>query len=114
MTQFQHKGDAVTEFLFPLPSPAAAPIRGRAERFPSVASLRRPQLRGARGRWGLPRPRGAVLSRGRPNTMPSGRHRLSAGTSNYHYEMELSSPSARQDFAFRSAGARTRSATPAG
>jgi fumarylpyruvate hydrolase len=28
------EGESVSEFLFPPPSPAAAPIRGRAERFP--------------------------------------------------------------------------------
>jgi fumarylpyruvate hydrolase len=83
----------VSQFVFPPPSPAAAPIRGRAERFP----LRRIFCVG-RNYEAHAREMGVAADREAPfyftkaseHYAPSGTTiAYPPGTGNYHYEMEL-------------------------
>jgi fumarylpyruvate hydrolase len=83
----------VSQFVFPPPSPAAAPIRGRAERFP----LRRIFCVG-RNYEAHAREMGVAADREAPfyftkaseHYAPSGSTiAYPPGTGNYHYEMEL-------------------------
>jgi fumarylpyruvate hydrolase len=83
----------VSQFVFPPPSPAAAPIRGRAERFP----LRRIFCVG-RNYEAHAREMGVAVDREAPfyftkaseHYAPSGSTiAYPPGTGNYHYEMEL-------------------------
>jgi len=83
----------VSQFVFPPPSPAAAPIRGRAERFP----LRRIFCVG-RNYEAHAREMGVAADREAPfyftkaseHYAPSGSTiSYPPGTGNYHYEMEL-------------------------
>jgi fumarylpyruvate hydrolase len=83
----------VTEFLFQPPPPVAAPIRGRAERFP----IRRIFCVG-RNYEAHAKEMGSVVDREAPfyftkaseHYAPSGATvAYAVGTSNYHYEMEL-------------------------
>jgi fumarylpyruvate hydrolase len=93
VTQYQQKGESVSRFVFPPPSPAAAPIRGRAERFP----IRRIFCVG-RNYEAHAREMGGVVDREAPfyftkaseHYAPSGSTiSYPPGTKNYHYEMEL-------------------------
>ncbi len=93
VTQFQQKGQSVSDFLFPPPSPAAAPIRGRAERFP----IRRIFCVG-RNYEAHAKEMGVAVDREAPfyftkaseHYAPSGATiAYPPGTTNYHYEMEL-------------------------
>ena len=93
VTQFQQKGQFVSEFIFPPPSPAAAPIRGRAERFP----IRRIFCVG-RNYEAHAKEMGVAVDREAPfyftkaseHYAPSGATiAYPPGTTNYHYEMEL-------------------------
>ena len=83
----------MSEFVFPPPSPAAAPIRGRIERFP----IRRIFCVG-RNYEAHAKEMGAAVDREAPfyftkaseHYAPSGSPiAYPPGTSNYHYEMEL-------------------------
>jgi fumarylpyruvate hydrolase len=91
--QYQDKGEAVSAFVFPPPSPAAVPIRARAERFP----IRRIFCVG-RNYEAHAREMGSAVDREAPFYFTKASHHyvLSGstvsyppGTSNYHYEMEL-------------------------
>ncbi len=93
VTQFRQKGEVASEFLFPPASPAAAPIRGRAARFP----IRRIFCVG-RNYEAHAKEMGGVVDREAPfyftkaseHYVPSGSTvPYPPGTSNYHYEMEL-------------------------
>src|SRR5262245_61819436 len=84
---------SVSEFLFPPPSPAAAPIRGRTQRFP----IRRIFCVG-RNYEAHAKEMGVAVDREAPfyftktsdHYAPSGATvAYPPGTSNYHYEMEL-------------------------
>jgi fumarylpyruvate hydrolase len=109
VSQFRRKDDAVTEFLFPPPSPVAAPIRGRAERFP----IRRIFCVG-RNYEAHAKEMGGVIDREAPfyftkasaHYVPSGSTIAYAhGTSNYHYEMELVVAIGKAGFRVPEAGA---------
>jgi fumarylpyruvate hydrolase len=89
----ENERSAVSQFVFPAPSPAAAPIRGRAERFP----IRRIFCVG-RNYEAHAREMGGVVDREAPfyftksseHYAPSGATiTYPPGTTNYHYEMEL-------------------------
>ena len=91
--RYQEKGESVTQFVFPPPSPAAAPVRGRAERFP----IRRIFCVG-RNYEAHAREMGAAVDREAPFYFTKAPEHYAAaggtiayppGTSNYHYEMEL-------------------------
>ena len=83
----------MTEFLFPPPSPAAAPIRGRAERFPirRIFCVGRNYEAHAK-EMGVAADREApfYFTKASEHYAPSGSTvAYPPGTSNYHYEMEL-------------------------
>jgi fumarylpyruvate hydrolase len=83
----------VSEFVFPPPSPAAVPIRGRAERFPirRIFCVGRNYEAHAR-EMGAPVDREApfYFTKASEHYVPSGSTiAYPPGTSNYHYEMEL-------------------------
>ena len=93
VSQYQEKGESVSQFVFPPPATAAAPVRGRAERFP----IRRIFCVG-RNYEAHAREMGAAVDREVPfyfTKAPA--HYVAAGgtiayppgTGNYHYEMEL-------------------------
>jgi fumarylpyruvate hydrolase len=91
--QYQQKGESVNQWLFPPPAPVAAPIHGRAERFP----VRRIFCVG-RNYEAHAREMGVAADREAPFyfTKASDHYVASGstvpyppGTSNYHYEMEL-------------------------
>ena len=93
VTLFQQRGAAVSEFLFAPAAPAAAPIRGRAERFP----IRRIFCVG-RNYEAHAKEMGAAADRDAPFYFTKASEHYVAsgsavpyppGTSNYHYEMEL-------------------------
>jgi fumarylpyruvate hydrolase len=91
--RYEERGESVTQFVFPPPPPAAAPVRGRAERFP----IRRIFCVG-RNYEAHAREMGAAVDREAPfyftkapeHYAPAGGTiAYPPGTSNYHYEMEL-------------------------
>jgi fumarylpyruvate hydrolase len=92
VTQFA-EGEAVSEFLFPPASPVAAPIRGRTERFPirRIFCVGRNYEAHAK-EMGVAADREApfYFTKASEHSVPSGSTvPYPAGTSNYHYEMEL-------------------------
>jgi fumarylpyruvate hydrolase len=89
----QQKDQTVSEFVFPLPAPAAAPVRGRSERFP----IRRIFCVG-RNYEAHAKEMGVAVDREAPFyfTKASDHYVASGatvpyppGTKSYHYEMEL-------------------------
>jgi fumarylpyruvate hydrolase len=91
--QYQEKGESVSTFVFAPPAQAAAPIRGKAERFP----IRRIFCVG-RNYEAHAKEMGVAVDREAPfyftkspeHYAPSGSTiAYPPGTSNYHYEMEL-------------------------
>ena len=93
MTQFSEKGETVSDFLFPPAAPVAAPIRGRAERFPirRVFCVGRNYEAHAK-EMGVSADREApfYFTKASEHYVPSGSTvPYPPGTSNYHYEMEL-------------------------
>ena len=93
VTQFGQKGESVSDFLFPPASPVAAPIRGRAERFPirRIFCVGRNYEAHAK-EMGVAADREApfYFTKAAEHYAPSGSTvPYPPGTNNYHYEMEL-------------------------
>jgi fumarylpyruvate hydrolase len=93
VTQYLEKGESVSAYLFSPPSPAAAPIRGRSERFP----IRRIFCVG-RNYEAHAREMGVAADREAPFYFTkAAEHSVASGstvpyppgTKNYHYELEL-------------------------
>jgi fumarylpyruvate hydrolase len=93
MTQLSKNGDAVSDLVFPAAAPVAAPIRGRAQRFP----IRRIFCVG-RNYEAHAREMGVAADREAPFYFTkASQHYVGSGatvpyppgTSSYHYEMEL-------------------------
>ena len=83
----------MTEFVFPPPVPAAAPIKGRVERFPvrRIFCVGRNYEAHAREMGGtVDREAPFYFTKASAHYAPSGSTiAYAAGTGNYHYEMEL-------------------------
>ena len=93
VSQYQHKGETVNEYVFPPPPPVSAPIRGRAQRFPirRIFCVGRNYEAHAREMGGpIERDAPFYFTKASEHSAPSGSTiAYPPGTKNYHYEMEL-------------------------